>query len=289
MKTKAIFDAVKAVGTKHGATALTVLAALGVVATAYLTNKARPDADERVQRAREDKAIKEAEEKRENPDFNHVELTTVEKIKAAAPAYVKVFVVAGLTIIFIVGSRVISIRQMGDLAAAYNIIQTVEEKTVKYGEKYEEKVKEIIGDEKNAEVKKAVREEMFDTTASTIDKDDMAGIENVILGAYHTGEGTQLIYDELIGRWFYSDTSMILEQAANLNLSTVGSYNKVSLNDFYDAISAPEIAVGDMLYWCVEDRYSKVMPVFSSPRRLLNDKYAYVVMTFEREPEAERR
>jgi len=287
MRSRAIFNTLKSAGMKHGATVLTVLAALGVVATAVLTNEARPKADDLVNHAKEDKAMRIAEEKHENPDFDHVELTRFEKIKAAAPAYVKVFIVGGLTILFVVGSRVISIKQMGDLAAAYNIIQTVEERTAKYSEKFEQKAKEIMGDEKVEAIKADVNKEISEEIAYRVSEDP--DLEAQIARAIHTGRGNQLIYDSLIGRFFYGDPLVIKDEATDINLNSVGNYNKISLNEFYDAIMLPEVDLGDELYWTIEDRRTKIAPEFSPAQELLDGRFSYIVMTFARNPQGEYR
>lgn len=285
VKSKALLKTVKALAGKHGATALTIFAALGVVATAVLTAKAKPQADERVQRAKEDKALRIAEEKHENPDFDNVTLTATEKFKAAFPAYIKVIVVAGVTIGFIIGSRVISIRQVGDLAAAYNIMATAEAQTSKYAEKYEAKVREIIGDEKSEEVKTEVRKELNDDTHARLAGQEPDWIEGQIARAIHTGEGNTLIYDDFLGRFFYSSTEALIGAMNQVNFdATNEAYGIKALNDFYDRASLPEPPAGDNLFWDITGRDGLIELKFDAPRELLDGRYPYVIMKFSREP-----
>ena len=285
VKSKALIKTVKALAGKHGATALTIFAAIGVVATAVLTNQARPEADERIQRAKEDKAIKEAEEKGENPDFDHVTLTTGEKIKAAFPAYIKVIIVAGVTIAFIVGSRVISIRQVGDIAAAYNIAQTMEEQATKYAGKYEEKVKEIIGEEKAEEVKAEVVNDLGKDTHAKIVSYGDDWVEDQIARAIHTGHGNVLMYDEIIGRFFYSSPEWVRKAANDVNYDAVNEgFGMKSLNDFYDANDLPNVEAGESLMWDILGRDGQIGVSFIGSYDLLDGKYPYVLMKFDRNP-----
>ena len=288
MRGNAILKAVKAAGTKHGATALTVLAAIGVVATAILSNKARPDADERIARAKEDKAMREAEETGENPDYDNVELTLVEKIKAALPAYVKVIIVGGLTIVCIVGSRVISVRQLGDLAAAYNIVQTVEERAIKYGDKYEKKVEEILGTEKAEEIKTEVKQEMTEETRANLESKGESWIESQIARAIHTGHGNTLIYDSFIGRFFYSDPFYVRDAWLTIRDNAYdGLYyglGLVSLNDFYEENDLPTVPAGDRLFWDLSDGRDRIDPDFTAGQEIIDGKFTYIEMSFEDNP-----
>ena len=289
VKSKALLKTVKALAGKHGATALTIFAAIGVVATAVLTNQARPEADERIQRAKEDKAIKEAEEKGENPDFDHVTLTTGEKIKAAFPAYIKVIIVAGVTIAFIVGSRVISIRQVGDIAAAYNIAQTMEEQATKYAGKYEDKVKEIIGEEKNEEVKAEVKKEMVDDVHAKIVSYGDEWIEDQIARAVHSGHGNVLIFDKFMGRFFYGSQEAMREAANKVNLDAMNDgFGYKSVNDLYDAADLPNIDAAENLMWDITGQDGFIEMDFDASHELLDGRYPYVVMTYVHDPHGYR-
>lgn len=284
MKAKSLIKVAKKLATKHGATALTIFAALGVVATAVLTNEAKPQADERIQRAKEDKAIKEAEMKHTNPDFDHVTLTTVEKIRAALPAYVKVIVVAGITIVFIIGSRVISIKQVGDLAAAYNISHTIEEQCSKYADKYESKVKEIIGEEKNEEIKKEVEAEVVKDVHTGLVARDSNWIEEQVARAVHTGNGNILIYDPIIGRFFYSDPEHVRKIVNDINLEACGGFGMVSLNTFYENNDLPEVEAGESLYWDICGKDGNIDVTFEGSYDILDGRYPYLIMNFRTKP-----
>lgn len=284
MKGKAIFNAVKKVGSKHGSTILAVVAGIGVIATAILAAKEREEADERIQVAKEDKAMAEAEERGDlNPDFDHVKLTVWETIKAAAPAYKGAIFVGVLTIGAIVGSQMLSLRQIGDIAAAYNVSQVVNERYEKYTDKYSSKVKEVLGEEKEAEIRKAAKEEVVVEQCAAMSPYEMAQ------RAIHTGKGTQLFYEPWSDRYFYSSKESIREAVNTLNFRACGGFGMVTLNEFYDEINLPHTNAGDKLMWEIDDNASKLEVQFSGSFTLTDDGYSYVIMDFDTEPSGKRR
>lgn len=253
---------------KHGATALTIVAGIGVIATAIFASKEREEADERIVRAKEDKAISEAETNGTAPDFDHVKLTFWESVKAAAPAYVKTGVAVVLTIACVVGSHVMSIRQMGDLAAAYNVAQMANSKW----EKYSDKVKEELGVEKEAEIRHAAN-------AEQLPKEGLYASQ-----AIFTGDGNQLIRDVWSGRLFYSSVPFIKEQFADMNLSLTGGFSQAKMNEAYDKIHLPNTKAGDSFMFDVVDSYSKIEARFTPSDTLTEDGFSYIDMDFENDP-----
>ena len=277
IKGKAILSMLTKVGVKNGSTVLTVVAGLGVVATAIFAAQARPKADENVQKAKEDKALEEAAEKGTNPDFDHVKLTVWEIIKAAAPAYVKAIAVGVLTIACVVGSHVISVQQIGDLAAAYSVTKMANDRF----EEYEKKVKEVVGEEKESEIKKAANEEYAKKKAEITPY-------NMASRAIHTGLGNQLFYDPWSDRYFYATKEAIREAVNTLNFNACGGFGIVKLNDFYDELNLANTRAGDMLFWEVMDNYSKIEPCFSGSLTLTEDGFSYVIMDFDTDPKTRR-
>lgn len=278
---KGIFKVVKGIGSKHGSTILAIAAGVGVIATAILAARERKEADERIQVAKEDKAMAEAEEKGDlTPDFDHVHLTVWETIKAAAPAYKGAILVGTLTIGAIVGSQILSLRQIGDLAAAYNVSQMVNDRYEKYTDKYSDKVKEVLGEEKESEIRKEAKEAVIVEQASAMAMNpyDMAQ------RAIHTGKGTQLFYDPWSDRYFYSSKEAIREAANTINYRACGGFGLVLLNEFYDEINLPHTNAGDKLRWVIEDNASKLEMVFSGSFNLLDGEYSYIIMDFDNEP-----
>lgn len=272
---RAIFKAVGKAANKNGATVLTVLAAIGVIATGVLAAKAKPVADDRVARAKEDKAMKEAEESGgKMPDFDGTKLTFFEKFKAAAPAYVMTIIVGGITIFCVVGSHVMSVRQIGDLAAGYNVAQVINQKY----EKYSEKVKEVVGEEKEAEIRKEVNHEVTKERIESIYTISERDISKV---AIFTGDGMQLFYDPFSDRFFYSSREAIKDGIHNL-IQTGPSF--VTMNDIYEYIHLPSCRAGDYLGWNMNSRFNCIEPTFSGAYDLTKDGFSYIELGFYDEP-----
>ena len=122
---------------KASPTILTLLGVGGVVATAVLTARAVPKAEQR---------RKDAEEESKS------ELTVVEIVKAEAPAYAPAAMVGIGTIVCIFGANMLNRRQQASLASAYALM----ERTF---HQYKDKVKAIFGEEGNHIVECAMEEE----------------------------------------------------------------------------------------------------------------------------------
>lgn len=274
IKGRAIFKTVGRAANKHGATVLTILAAIGVVATAIAATKAKPVADDKIARAKEDKAMKEAESNGTMPDFDGTKLTNLETIKAAAPAYVMTFVIGGLTILCILGSHIISIRQIGDLAAGYNVAQAINSKY----EKYSEKVKEVVGEEKEAEIRKEANREFNKERAESVYTISERDISKV---AIFTGDGMQLFYDPFSDRFFYSSREAIKDGIHNLLQTNPGF---IIMNDIYEFIHLPKCNAGQWLGWDMNSRFNCVEPQFNGGYNLTTDGFSYIELGFYDEP-----
>ena len=111
-------------------TFLTIIGAIGVVATAITAAKDTPKAQYLIQKAEYEK---------------DEELTVVEKVKAAAPAYIPTAIVAGSTIACIFGSNILNKQTQASMTSAYALLDASYKK-------YREKVKDIYGENADSEV-----------------------------------------------------------------------------------------------------------------------------------------
>lgn len=111
-------------------TLLTIVGAIGVVATAITAAKNTPKAQYLIQKAEYEK---------------EEELTLVEKIKVAAPAYIPTVIVAGSTIACVLGSNVLNKQTQASMASAYALLDA------SYKE-YRRKVNDIYGENADSEV-----------------------------------------------------------------------------------------------------------------------------------------
>lgn len=125
---------------RNGATILTCMGGIGVVATAVTAVRAGSKATLRLNAA--------AEEKGE-------ELTTSEKIKVAGPVYIPTVVLGVSTIACIFGANVLNKKQQAGLASAYALVDA------SYKE-YQAKVKELYGTEADKNVKNEIVKERYE-------------------------------------------------------------------------------------------------------------------------------
>lgn len=129
-----------------------------------------------------------------------------------------------------------SIKRNTALATVY----ALSESTLR---EYQSKAKEMLGEEKSAELdreveKSRVRKREVTTVVET------EGSEYI----HHTGNGDTLVYDSLSGRYFRSSMNAI-ESAVNLiNKSLLNDYI-MTLNEFYNELGVPTIGAGSLIGW----------------------------------------
>ena len=115
---------------KNAPLILTVTSVAGLVGTVVLAVKATPKATA---------ILKEKQEEKEEP------LTTLEKVKYAAPVYIPTVLTGLGTAACIIGTGVLNEKQIKSLAAGYTLLAD-------RFTKYQHKVKEIYGEEAHREI-----------------------------------------------------------------------------------------------------------------------------------------
>lgn len=193
---------------RNGSTILTCMAGVGLVATAVLTAQATPKALTRVENAREEKGE---------------DLTKVETVIAAAPAYIPPILTGVATLACMFGANTLNKRQQASMASAYALLDT------SYKE-YKKKVEELYGEGANDKVKEEIA------------KDKYAESELV------PEPGMQLFFDDFSGRIFESTIAKVQEAEYNLNRD-LSMQGYATLNDFYNYLGLERIEGGDQLGW----------------------------------------
>ena len=112
-------------------TILSVIAILGVAATAYFASKESPKAEKKLEKAREEKGE---------------DLTLTEKIKEAAPEYAKTIISGGVTAGCVLGANIKNKEIIGGLAS----LVALSSGKLK---QYKEKALEVVGEDKVNEIK----------------------------------------------------------------------------------------------------------------------------------------
>lgn len=121
---------------------------------------------------------------------------------------------------------------------------------------YRNKVVEVIGEEKEREIRDAVSRDRVEARPLT---------SEVII----TGNGDVLCFESLSGRYFKSNVDRI-EKAMNILNRRVLSENYCSVNDYYEALGLDPIDVGEELGWNTDDgmielHYSSQLTVDNQP------------------------
>ncbi len=201
---------------------LSIVGAVGVLATAALAIKATPKAMD---------ILKEKEEK----------LTTQEVIKATWKCYIPTAVSAVVTIGCIAGAGILSERQITAITGAYGVIQNTYKN-------YISEVKKMFGEQTHKDILKSIATERATQehiTAETF-------MWNTSLEFEDAKEEEYLFYDRFGDRYFMSTISSVLQAEYHLNRNfCLGGC--VTLNDFYDYLGIERSTEGDNLAWSSYD------------------------------------
>lgn len=193
---------------RNSSTILTVVGAVGVVATSVTAVKATPKAIRLIEEAREEKGE---------------ELTKLEKVKVAGPAYIPSILLGASTIACIFGANILNHQQQAALMSAYALLENgYKEYKAKvidlYGKEVDEKIRhEIIKDKYNAEI-----------VAVEGDK--------------------RLFFDYFSGRYFESTIEAVQKAEYELN-KRLTTQDYAYLNDWYIELGIEEIDSGWNLGW----------------------------------------
>lgn len=206
-----LFGKTKLFFKRNSSTILTCVGSIGVVTTVVLAVKATPKAIRLLESAEEEKGE---------------ELTTLETVKIAGPAYIPAAITGVSTIACIFGANILSKCQQASLMSAYALIEN------SYKE-YKNKLKVLYGDDADKEVTQEIvkdRYEDYDVSVS---------------------DGKQLFFDYFSMRYFESTMEEVLIGENNFNKNlTLNGY--ASLNELYDSLGIPRVDYGYELGWSHE-------------------------------------
>ena len=209
----------------NSSTILTVVSAVGVVATSVMTAKATIKAFELINEA-------ECEKKRE--------LSKKEIVVLAGPSYFPAILVGASTIACLFGANILNKKQQAMLSSAYAIASTS-------FKEYKNKVKELYGEETHNNIINSIASEkakdvhmnasyMFGDCSTSFDEDSEP----------------RLFYDEFSGRYFETTTEQVLNAEYHLNRNyALRGY--ATLNEFYDFLGLEQTDYGEILGWAPLD------------------------------------
>lgn len=193
---------------RNSPTILTCIGGVGVVGTAVLAATATPKALELLKDAREEKGE---------------DLTKMEVVLTAGPAYIPAILAGASTIACIFGANIISKHQQASLVSAYALLDS------SYKE-YKKKVEELYGEDSNGRIREEIVRDKYDEEDISVD------------------DRKSLFYDEMSDRYFEARMEDVLraEFAVNRKISMWGG---VTLNEFYEYMDVPPVEHGGILGW----------------------------------------
>ncbi len=198
------------------ATFLTCISAVGVVMTAISAANDTPRAMKLLE-------IEEDEKGRG--------LTTEERVKTAAPAYIPTAAIAASTILCIFGSNVLNKRQQATLASAYALLD-------RYHRSYRNELIKRHGKKADEEIQRAIARSSCNYHKIGIDAPDVL----------------TTFYDEISGESITCYERELMDAEYHLNRNFV-LRGYASLNEFYSFLGLPQTDYGAEVGWTITDGY----------------------------------
>ena len=228
---------------RNSPTILTFLGAAGVVATSIAAVKATPKAMVLLEKTKEEKGE---------------ELTKLEMVKVAGPAYIPAVAIGASTIACIFGANALNKKTQASIMSAYALLDTSYKQ-------YKSKVKELYGENSDQNVKKEIAKDKF--------KDNDIHINNEKI----------LFFDFYSLRYFESTERLVLKAENRVN-ELLKLYGRASLNDFYESLGMPTAYTGYELWWNVQKCPSVE---FTHDITTMDDGLECCVISMSVEPECE--
>ena len=218
IKFKPLIKTIRSGLAKHSPAILTALGKTGMIGTTILAVKATP------------KALDLIENKKEELDKD--KLTVVETVKATWKCYAPAAVTCVTSAACLIGASSVHTKRNAALATAYKLSESALIE-------YRDKVVETIGEKKEQSVRDAIAKDH-------VEKNPVTNNEVII-----TDRGYTLCYDELSGRYFYSDIEKIKKAANELNRQMLNDMY-VSLNELYYELGLEGTKLGEQMGWNVD-------------------------------------
>lgn len=196
---------------KHSPTILTCVGAVGAVATTVMAVKATPKALSLLEQAKEEKGE---------------DLTKLEVVKVAGPAYISTAILGVTTVACIFGANALNKKQQASIMSAYALLDA------SYKE-YKAKVKEVYGDEADTKVKEAIAQDYYE-------------------GRYIQPEGDKkLFFDSFSMRYFESTIEDVQRAEYKINRD-FEMKDACSVNEFYELLGLEPVENGDRYGWSTD-------------------------------------
>jgi len=229
MNSKAIVKVTREVGkviSDNSSSILTGFAVGGLVTTVGMAIKATPSAIAKIKQETDERI------ERLDEDIVFTELTVLDVIKLTWRCYLPSAFMGLATVGCIIGSNAIGLRRSAALASAYGLVETALTE-------YQQKVLETIGKNKEQKVRDDIAQDRL--TKDPIDK------KTIII----TGNGDQLCYDSISGRYFQNDVENIRRVQNDLN-GQMFREGHITMNDLFYSLGLEGIDLGADIGWDID-------------------------------------
>lgn len=201
-------------------TILTCVAAVGVVITSVMAVRATPKAMRLLEKAMDEKGE---------------ELTKLETVMVAGPAYIPAIAIGLSTVSCIFGANIINKHNQARLTSAYALLD-------QSYKRYRKAANSVFGEDADSKIK------------TEIAKDTYVSADGYAIYDSELNQESEkfLFYDYFGQRYFTSTMASVLnaQYHINRNLTLRG---EVNLNEFYTFLGVEKIDCGDDIGWSIEE------------------------------------
>lgn len=231
---------------RNSSTILTCFGAAGVIATTVTAVRATPKALLLLEEAKHEKGN---------------ELTKLEIVKTAGPAYIPSIVLGVSTLVCIFGANILNHRTQASLMSAYALVDS--------GYKdYRRKVDELYGEEAATQVRAGIAKDKYD--------DESVKME----------DGKRLYYDFYSQRYFEATPYEVKRAEYEVN-RTLMLDDAVYLNEWYDLLGLELLEHGYDFGWntCANmDAYWQTWVDFHHEKVVMDDGLECIIISFMQDP-----
>ncbi len=234
---------------RNSATILTCVGAAGVIATSVTAVKATPKALLLLEKAKEEKGE---------------DLTKLETVKIAGPAYIPSIVLGASTLACIFGANILNKHGQASLMSAYALVDST------YKD-YKGKVNELFGEEAGAQIRSGIAKDKYEEQRIELQGDN------------------RLYYDFHSGRYFESTPAVVQKAEYEIN-RTLMLDDCVFLNDWYELLDLEPLEHGHNFGWssCMNsEMYWQTWVDFHHEKTVMDDGLECTIISFMQEPYAD--
>ena len=231
---------------RNSSTILTFVGAAGVIATTVTAVKATPKALDLLEKAKEEKGE---------------DLTKLETVKIAGPAYIPSIVLGASTLACIFGANVLSQRGQASVMSAYALVD-------RSYKDYKKKVDELYGEDAGSQVRAEIAKDKYEEQPVEVHGDN------------------RLYYDYYSGRYFEASPAAVKTAEYELNRKLMMD-DCVFLNEWYYLLDLKPLTHGLDFGWSTcanSSMYWQTWIDFHHEKVVMDDGLECIIISFSQEP-----